>query len=96
MVVLLQSAPSRRNLKGCTHRQVERYHHAGAGLYLSARGVHGEEPHRVHVDWGRVIADGAVRSVNGEHEKNGVAMCHYGHHFFGMCKESRCQKHDRW
>ena len=26
----------------------------------------------MRVDWGRVIADGAVRSVNGEHEKNGV------------------------
>ena len=28
----------------------------------------------MHVDWGRVIADGAVRSVNGEHEKNGVGV----------------------
>ena len=36
LAVLLQGFADRRGLEGRAHRQAERGHHAGAGLYLSA------------------------------------------------------------
>ena len=54
----------RRDLEGRAHRQAERGHHAGAGLYLPARGIHHEIPDRLHPDRCRDAGHGAVNQSN--------------------------------
>lgn len=46
VAVLLQSAAAGRGLKGRSHRQDERHHHADSCLCVPARAVHGQVPHR--------------------------------------------------